>query len=338
MNLLDAQFKKALLFTSVTAVLFLSAALGSFFWNLQPVDSADQAKISFTVSKGEGPAKIAERLKEAGLIRSPNAFIFYVSVTGQRSKLQVGTYSFQPAFSTQKIAGMLAGGEVDSSRVVIAEGFRLTQITSAVEKAGIKNFQEGLSKKYDYDFLNTRPSGQGLEGYLFPDTYNVARDAAAEDVVKLMLENFSRRVTPNLRDRIQQGGRFNLHQAITLASIVERESGRPEDMPTIAQVFLRRLQIGMKLDSDVTVQYAAGLEANQQAETAAAIQSLNSPYNTYKVAGLPPGPICSPGLAAMEAVANPASTDYLYFVADHQGVTHFARTFEEHQANIRKYR
>lgn len=337
MKLPTLSYRQAVVAAAGAAALAVMAAVAGYFMALRPVDVTDQAPVVFAVESGESPSAIAARLEERGLIRSRYAFLLHTVLTGKRSKLQVGAYAFQPAFSSSRIATMLAGGEVDQAKLVIAEGLRASQIADAAKRAGIDGLAEAYKDSYDFEFLKGRPPGQGLEGYLFPDTYLVSRDADPQSVVRLMLENFDRRVTADLRQKLTAKG-LTLHQAITLASMVEREAGRAEDMPKIAQVFLKRLQIGMKLDSDVTVQFGAGLEPDQQAQTAAAIINSNSPYNTYKFAGLPPGPICSPGIKAMEAVVNPAATDFLYFVADRDGVTYFARTFDEHQANIRTHR
>jgi UPF0755 protein len=193
-----------------------------------------------------------------------------------------------------------------------------------------------MAASYSNQFLNARPAGATLEGYLFPDTYLIAPSTTPQHLVQSMLNNFERRVTPELVSGLSKQG-LNLHQGVTLASIVEKEANKDEDRAKVAQVFLKRMRMGMKLDSDVTVQYAAGLEPDAQKETAENIRTLDSPYNSYRYAGLPPGPICSPGLSAIRAVINPARTDFLYFVADKDGSTHFAKTFAEHQANINKY-
>jgi UPF0755 protein len=198
---------------------------------------------------------------------------------------------------------------------------------------------------FDHDFLADRPEGvTSLEGFLFPDTYEFPSDATARDVIARMLDTFGQRFTPELREQARAQG-LTVYQAVTLASIVEREAVLPEERPIIASVFLNRLRAGMHLNADPTVQYALGYQGEGHGwwKRPLLLEDLevDSPYNTYRHVGLPPGPICNPGLAALEAVVNPADTRYLYFVANDvagDGSHVFAETLEEHNANIAKYR
>lgn len=315
--------------------------LGAYGWyrlQLRPVDKHEAVPISFTVEAGEGSRRTASRLEAAGLIRSDSAFMVFITIHGLRSKLQAGVYSFNPSQSALEIGRKMAAGEVDQARLTIPEGFTIKQIVSQAVKQGFDEDDLKAAMKADYTqpVLNDRPAGAGLEGYLFPDTYQVSPNTSAISLVNMMIDNFNSKVTQALRAELAAKS-LNLHQAVTLASIVEKEAGRDEDRSQIAQVFLLRLKIGMKLDSDVTVQYGEGIEVKDQLATAQAIKNSNSPYNTYKNAGLPPGPIGNPGLAALEAVARPAAGDYLYFVADKNGITHFSRTAVEHENNVHKY-
>jgi UPF0755 protein len=311
---------------------------GWYRFNLLPASGPVSHASAFGISQGESPATIAARLEEAKLIRSASAFLVYATLHGQRGRLQAGYYELNPGHATPTIARMLASGQIKSRALVVPEGYRLSQIRTRALEAGLKaaDWDASLAANYEHQALAGRPAGATLEGYLFPDTYQVSVNTTPQAVIRAMLNNFEARISQDLRQRLSAKG-FNLHQAVTLASIIERESRTDEDRPKIAQVFLRRLQIGMKLDSDVTVQYAADLEPGEQERTAEQIRALNSPYNTYKNAGLPPGPIANPGLDAFEAILNPAATDYLYFVADKAGKTHFSRNFEEHQRNIERY-
>jgi UPF0755 protein len=316
----------------------IMASYGWYRLQLRPVDRHEAIPINFTVEAGEGSRRTASRLQTAGLIRSDTAFMIFITVHGLRSQLQAGVYSFNPSQSASEIARKMANGEIDQRRFTVPEGYTIKQIIDLAVKQGFAktDLEAAMKASYPQTILQERPAGAGLEGYLFPDTYQISPNASAKELVGLMIDNFSNKLTPQLKAELAARS-LTLHQAVTLASIVEKEAGRDADRPQIAQVFLLRLKIGMKLDSDVTVQYGGGIEAKDQLATVAAIKNLDSPFNTYKNAGLPPGPIGNPGLAAFEAVARPAAGDYLYFVADRSGITHFARTATEHEDNVQKY-
>jgi UPF0755 protein len=197
--------------------------------------------------------------------------------------------------------------------------------------------------RFDYDFLRSRPAGASLEGYLFPDTYQVSPDVTAADLIQRMLRTFDQRVASQMRQQAAARG-LTVHQWVTLASIVEREAVIASERPVIASVYLNRLELGMKLDADPTVQYALGYQAQTRSwwKRPLLLEDLEvkSPYNTYKNPGLPPGPIANPGLASLRAVVEAPDTDYYYFVANKQagdGSHVFARTIEEHQRNIARY-
>jgi UPF0755 protein len=249
--------------------------------------------------------------------------------------------------TTLQVIGRLRLGIIMPLTVTVPEGLRSEEVALVMERGGIvkaEDFRRALaSEAYDFAFLAERPPGAGLEGYLFPATYGFSRGVPAEEVVRRMLAAFDAQVTPELRQAIQASG-LTLHEAVTLASIVEREAVRPEERPLIAGVFLNRLRLGMPLGADPTVQYAlandpASVERFgfwKQGLTTEDLQ-VDSPYNTYVNGGLPPGPIANPGLASLEAVAHPAQTSYLYFVARQDGSHVFAETLEEHLRNVEEY-
>ena len=305
---------------------------GWYRFNLLPASPPVSHASAFGISQGESPATIAARLEEAKLIRSASAFLVYATLHSQRGRLQAGYYELNPGHSTPTIARMLASGQIKSQALVVPEGYRLSQIRKRALEAGIKaaDWDEAINASYPHPFLAERPAGASLEGYLFPDTYQIGASTTAREVITIMLNNFDQRVTPQYRAGLKNKG-LSLHQALTLASIIERESGEAKDKPLIAQVFLRRLGANQGLESDVTIHYVTD-DSGQAFST-----KLDSPYNTYLHAGLPPGPICSPGLVSLDAVLHPANTDYLYFLADKSGKTHFTRTFAEHQRNIERY-
>jgi UPF0755 protein len=295
---------------------------------LQPVAATGAAR-QFEVKSGQSVPQIATNLKTAGLIRDRNAFITYLNFHGLRGELKAGLYNLSPSMSAPAIAQRLASGHTDINRLVVPEGSRLADIKALATQHGITaaDFKAALAAPHSQSFLAGKPATVDLEGYLFPDSYDISPTTTAADLVNTMLDTFGRRVGPEYAQAFAAQG-LTLHQGLTLASIVEREVNIATDRPIVTQIFLRRLKEKMPLGSDVTVHYAAdlaGVPFNLD---------INSPYNTRKFAGLPPGPICSPGLGALDAVAHPAATDYLYFLTGKDGKDYFARTYAEHQRNI----
>ena len=301
----------------------------------------------FSVREGEGAVEIGKRLEEQGLIRSATLFRFLAAYYGVSGSLEAGEYELQRNMTTTQIISRLYRGLVKTEMLTIPEGWRLEQIAKALAKEGLFKEEEFLAAcqqaSFDYGFLAERPLGATLEGYLFPDTYFMSPKMTAEAFVGRMLQTFDERFTIAMRQRATDRG-MTIHQVITLASIVEREAVRPEERPLIAGVYLNRLVLGMALDADPTVQYALANESASQTaygywkELSEEDLTIDSPYNTYRYGGLSPGPICSPGLASIEAILDSEITDYLYFVAREDGSHAFAATFEEHIQNVEKYR
>lgn len=312
----------------------------------QPVSPGDTRKVTFAIEPGETAATIGPRLEQMGLIRDAGLFSMLVRYRGVDHALEAGEYQLSPGMSLEQIVTELQHGLAKGVLVTIPEGWRMEQVAARLEEAGLGKAEEylALMRKHDYSYpwLKERPEGApaGLEGFLFPDTYQFPADAKPAAVIDAMLRNFDRRVTPELRRDLASHG-LSFYQALALASIVEREAVKAEERPTIAGVFLARLDRGMPLQADPTVSYAKGFDPQsnrwwtpmQQDES----KTVDSPYNTFLHAGLTPGPICSPGLASIQAVAHPVKTNYLYFVAKGDGSHVFAQTFEEHLANVRKY-
>ena len=317
---------------AVVAVLAVSAgAYWLYQLDLQPVSSTGKSQ-EFTIASGERPTVVATHLKAAGLIRSRNSFITYLNLHGLRAAVKAGSYSLAPSDSTAKIVDIITSGKNLANRLVIPEGYRVSQIEDLAASHGISkaDFEAAVRAPHTQAFLSGRPAGVDLEGYLFPDSYAVDGQTTATALVNTMLDDFGQRVGPQYAAAFAAEG-LTLHQGLTLASIVEREVNKPADRPIVAQIFLKRFHMGMPLGSDVTTQYAsdlAGMAFNL---------NLDSPYNTRKNAGLPPGPICSPGLGSLDAVAHPAATDYLYFLAGSDGVTYYANTLAEHNVNVAKH-
>lgn len=294
--------------------------------------STDSNSVEFVINSGDKPTDIAHHLQSAGLIHNASSFLTYVTWHGLRGKLQAGSYLLRPSYSTEQVVGIITHGLVHTNLLTIPEGNTLAQIRKLAVAKGINatDFDQALQGNYGKDFLVGRPPNVTLEGYLFPDSYQVDARTTAASLIGAMIDNFDQKVTVDLRNAYTAQG-LTLHQGVTLASIVEKEVPNASDRAIVAGIFLHRIRLGMPLESDVTVHYAAD-STGQPFST-----GLDSPYNTYQHKGLPPGPICSPGLSALKAVAAPQSSDYLYFVAGKDGITHYAKTFAEHQQNVQKY-
>lgn len=293
--------------------------------------SAGQTQI-FVVKRGENANAVATNLKRAGLIRNRTAFLTYLNFHGLRTRLKAGTYSVSPTKSGPFIVNILIGGQTLINRIIVPEGYRIAQIKDLAAKKGISktDFDAALAAPHAQSFFASKPKGVSLEGYLFPDSYEVGETTTATQLVETMLQNFGQRVGPEYAQAFAAQG-LSLHQGLTLASIVEREVNIPADRPIVAQIFLKRFREKQPLGSDVTVHYASDLAG------VAFNLDINSPYNTRKFVGLPPGPIASPGLSALDAVARPAHTSYNYFLSGNDGKTYYANTYSEHQLNISKY-
>lgn len=294
----------------------------------------------FMIEPGESVPSIAIRLEEVGLIRSAAAFRAYLIYTGLDTSIQSGIYTLSPSISTIDIAQELQDATPEQITFVILPGWRMEEIAASLLTSGLaispEEFLATASSPHpSLDFL---PATASTEGFLYPDTYILPRETTADQLAQEFLRNFSLHLTVDLRDGFARQG-LDVYQAVTLASIVQREAVVPEEQPQIASVFINRLNLGMKLDSDPTVQYALGYNYAQETwwtnPLSAIDLQIDSPYNSYLYAGLPPGPISNPNITALRAVAFPAVTPYYYFRArcDGSGLHDFAITFEEHLQN-----
>jgi UPF0755 protein len=294
---------------------------------------------TFIVSRGETSGSIAQRLQAEGFIRSALAFSYVLYDTGRETSLQSGTYTISAGLTPRELARVFEKAPSEQTVLRIIEGWRLTETAAAVSKAFPTISAE--------DFMKTAVVGQrrntvlvglapetSLEGFLFPDTYFFKPTATATQIVDTLLDQFEQRVGQTLRQAAVDR-KMTIYDIVKLGAIVEREAKDREESATIAGVYSNRLEIGMKLDADPTIQYAIG----EWRELTLADLEFESPYNTYQVAGLPPTPICSPGQVALEGAAKPAQVPYFYFVAKNDGTGGhaFATTIEEHEANRVKY-
>jgi len=303
--------------------------------------------VTVVVEQGEDAGSIAQKLARAEVIGSARRFRALVVLQGYGGKLRAGEYELEKGMPVALVIERLVGGLTKAFKVTVPEGIRVEQVAELLERKGVVKAQEFLEaldpSLYQSALLEGMPSGLGLEGYLFPDTYFFSSRATAQEVVAAMLADLEARFSADLRQEAAGEG-LSIHEVLTLASIVEREAALPQEMPTIASVFRNRIALGMRLDADPTIQYALANDPVQLAqhgywkrELAEQDTAVVSPYNTYKRVGLPPGPIAGMGLTAIEAVVRPAQTNYLYFVAKGDGGHAFATTLEEHVANVRRY-
>lgn len=310
--------------------------IGGFWLNawyrqgITALDTTNDLRERFTVDAGMSVSQIADQLETAGLIRSSRAFVWYVKTNDATSQLQAGTYGLGPAMTVAEIVRVMSKGLVDTELFTFLPGRRLDQSRQELLDFGFTatEVDTALHLSYSSPVLADKPSGSSLEGYLFPDSYEVTDTTGVDDIVSAALENFYAKIMDrHILEGLQAQG-MNLNDAVILASIIEKEAGTETEKAQVAQVFLLRLEKGMPLGADATFVYAAEI-AGVEPQV-----DIDSPYNTRTHSGLPPGPIANFNISSLEAVAYPASGDYLYFVTGDDGVTRFSRTFAEHQALV----
>ena len=310
----------------------------------EPAGSGETAFL--VIEEGDTARTVGDELEASGVINSARQFRTLVTLMGIENDLPAGEYEFDQGTPVLTVIEQIRQGETTVRNVTIREGLRLEEIAEILEEEEIVSAQAFLKaadrKLYDFDFLRRIPPRQGLEGYLFPATYTFRKDVKPEAVVEAMLQAFEDNVSEELTAAARRQG-LNMHEMITGASIVEREAVVAKERPTIASVYLNRIKEGMRLQADPTTQYAVAHNDPESAQefgwwkTELTVEdiALDDPYNTYAVDGLPPGPIAAPGLASIEAVARPARTNFLFFVAcGGEGEHVFSATLAEHEANV----
>jgi UPF0755 protein len=318
--------------TAFKLLLLLLLVVGLWLgWALVLPVSLSETKY-VTLRPGWSSKRIAAELKGNGVIRDARAFLIYHYATKKRT-LKAGEYKFEGVTTTAQVLDRLARGDVFVHTVTIPEGFNMFEIGKTLEAAGLGSTQEfvGLAKSQVQLIRDLDPEAKSLEGYLFPDTYGFTRAQSMPDIVATMVRRFK-----------EEAGAIGLsrdvHRVVTLASIVEKETAAAEERPVVASVYENRLKKNMALDADPSVIYAALLAGRYQGTIYHSDLQYDSPYNTYKYPGLPPGPIANPGRASLDAAMNPAETDYLFFVSDNHGRHRFAQTLDEHSRNVAAYR
>ena len=314
-------------FVVVFFVLVIAAWVGWLWWgdSIAAVDPKDTIPFIFTINSGEGVKAIAANLAQKNIIRSPTGFYVLVKVLGIERQLQAGDYRLTRSMDAKTIATELTHG-ISDLWITVLEGWRSEEVASKISK--------------DLDIPEQEFMKYAKEGYMFPDTYLIPRDATAAAVAKMLTDTFDAKVTPKMREDAKKTG-LTMPEIIILASLVEREGRTAEDRPVIAGILLKRLKADWPLQVDATLQYALGYQAAEKTWWKKSLydedKKIRSPFNTYANPGLPPRPICNPGIESINAVIYAKDSDYWYYIHDTTGVAHYAKTVDEHNANVAKY-
>jgi len=305
----------------------------------------DATPVNFTVAQGETAAMVAQRLEEAGLVSDGALFRWYMRYYGIDSRLEAGDYELARTMNMPQIGKALQHARYEETSIQIIEGWRAEQVGEMLARKGIVTTDAFMaavqSARLPYSVVADKPATASLEGYLFPDTYRINIDADVTQIVDKLVATLDAKLDEGRRAQAAAQG-LSVFQVLTIASIVEREAVVSQERPQIADVYLNRLKQNMYLQADPTVQYGLGFQprTGQWWLAPLPIEALTetvSLYNTYMHPGLPPGPICSPSLASIDAVLNPAGTDYLFFLSKGDGTHAFAKTYEEHLRNQARY-
>jgi len=321
----NKRFTNRLVIFLLVIVVMLGGSAVWWWQDIAPIDPADKTPIIFTVGRGDGVKTIAANLSQKNLIRSPMSFFILVKVLGIERELQAGDFRLTRIMDARTIAEELTHGMLDVW-VTTLEGWRVEEIANRLAK--------------ELDIPEAEFLRYAEEGYMFPDTYLIPRDATAAAIAAIFRRTFDEKVTDQMRQDAKKTG-LTWGEVVTLASIVEREGRSDEDRPSIAGILLKRLKADWPLQADATLQYALGYQSFEKSWWKKSLtnsdKTVRSGYNTYRNPGLPPAPIANPGLAAIKAVVYAQETDYWYYLHDPQGGVHYARTIDEHNENIANY-
>jgi UPF0755 protein len=322
--------------STFVGVLVLCLFFIFFFKIYVPLNPVSNETVIFTVERGWGDQRVAKELEKLGVIRSNYFFRFYAVMSFQHSKLQAGRYNLSPRMSTYQIVKKMVRGDVIRNRIIILEGWTVSQIGDYLESKEVcqKDYFLSIAEK-DYsdrfDFLKDKPKDISLEGFLFPDTYEVSDRETCDNLLIMMLSNFDRKLSQELREEIESQNK-TIFDIITMAAMIEKEVRIMEEKKIVSGILWKRLSVDMPLQIDATVNYVTG-----KSDPAVLIRDtkIDSPYNTYKHKGLPKGPISNPGLNSILAAIYPTETKYWFYLSD--GRTIFSETFDQHVAAKQKY-
>ncbi len=302
-----------------------------------PFKGFDAPEVFVEIPSGASTAAIGEALVKAGVVRDTLTFRVALWQSGDARRLKAGEYRFDAALPARDVLARIASGDVAQVAITFPEGLTVADMAKIAETHGIGTGGEFAAASRDVSQIAyLDPDARDLEGYLFPDTYLLPRRADAAMLVRAMAERFRKVVTEDMRARAAARG-LTVRQFVTLASIVEKETGRADERPEVAAVYANRLRLGMPLQCDPTVIYALQRLGKYDGNLRRDDLQFDSPYNTYRYPGLPPGPIAAPGKAALDAVLNPADAEYLYFVSRNDGSHAFASTLDQHNRNVQQF-
>jgi UPF0755 protein len=330
--------KRIVIWLFILVVALLGAIIARIaLGELSPYKGYAESEQFVEIPQGSGPASIGKRLVDAGIIRDTLGFRFEIARTHTGRRLQAGEYRFDRPMTVQEVVAKIARGDVYLVPITFREGLTIQEMAALFEAKGLGPAAEFSKAASDAPLIqNVDPAARDLEGYLFPDTYATMRHTTAAELVPRMVAGFEKAFTPEIRAAASARG-LSVRALVTLASIVEKETGKPEERPLVAAVYSNRLRIGMPLQCDPTVIYALQRADRYNGNLTHENMQIDSPYNTYRYAGLPPGPIANPGRASLESAAHPADVPYLYFVARGDGSHVFATTLDEHNRNVYEY-
>ncbi len=325
----------------VLVVLAVFAALGVavvlYQRTSEPFKGYEAAEQFVTIEPGSGTRTIGQRLIQAGVIRDEATFRAALWRSGRARALQAGEFRFDRPMTPAEVIDKIASGDVYNRRITFPEGLNIQEMARLYEQQGFGKAAAFVEAARDPGAIRSLdPAATDLEGYLFPETYSVPRDTTAAKLVGLMVGRFKQLFTAEMQ-QAAQALELTPREVVTLAALVEKETAQPSERPIVAAVYLNRLKIGMAMQADPTVIYALQRAGRYNGNIRRDDLSFDSPYNTYRYPGLPPGPIASPGLASLQAAVSPANVDYLYFVSRNDGSHVFARTLVEHNENVRQY-
>lgn len=311
----------------VGGAIIMLAAFFIWFEVYFPFNPGSREVVKFRIESGWSDEQISRSLKSLGIIRSAYFFNLYAFLSLKHASLQAGEYSISPKMSIYDIVSMMASGNVIKDQIVIPEGWDISDIGTYLESRGLCSKDDFISlanKDYsgDFNFLKDKPRGLSLEGYLFPDTYQISKGETCEGVIVSMLSNFDKKLTMQLRNEITKQNK-SIFNIITMASLIEKEVRSLEDKKIVSGILWKRIAAGMPLQLDSTIVYITGRTSISNKD-----KQIDSPYNTYKYYALPKGPISNPGIDSINSAIYPTQTKYWYYLTD--GVTIFSETFDQH--------
>lgn len=337
---MEPKRRKALAF--VFAVIFVVgiptyAAMLTWVWMTEPYKGYSVPEEFVDIKPGASVGEITAGLAAGGVVRDPWTFRAALWYTGSSKALKAGEYRFAQPMTALEVVAKIARGDVYVRKITFAEGLNVLDMAKVYEARGFGPARDFVAAAQNVSLIaDLDPQARDLEGYLYPETYALPRTGSAARLVRMMVERFRAVVNDDMRRRATEQG-LSLHQVVTLASIVEKETGKADERPAVAAVYRNRMKIGMPMQADPTVVYALEKRGHYDGNIHHDDLALDSPYNTYKYAGLPPGPIASPGKPSIEAVLAPADVPYLYFVSRNDGSHVFSRTLAEHNRNVQQF-